>query len=61
MVKITVDLKKCTGCGTCASVCPVGMYEIKKGKSIVIKEKIPSCLECRACEMNCPNKAIKVE
>ena len=32
MVKIVVD-PKCTGCETCVNTCPVGVYEIKDGKS----------------------------
>ncbi|RLI46262.1 ferredoxin, partial [Candidatus Bathyarchaeota archaeon] len=33
MVEIKVDTEKCTGCGTCVDVCPVGVYEIVDGKS----------------------------
>lgn len=58
MVKIEIDLEKCTGCGTCTAVCPSGVYEIKEGKSIVVN--LDACLTCRACETQCPNSAIKV-
>ncbi|MEM2914495.1 MAG: 4Fe-4S binding protein, partial [Candidatus Bathyarchaeia archaeon] len=27
MVRININLDKCTGCGTCVDVCPVGVYE----------------------------------
>ena len=38
MVKIVVD-PKCTGCETCVNTCPVGVYEIKAGKSVPSKVK----------------------
>ena len=38
MVKIVVD-PKCTGCETCVNTCPVGVYEIKDGKSTPTKVK----------------------
>lgn len=58
MVKIVVDNAKCTGCGTCADTCPVGVYEVKEKKSIPVKSE--ECLVCRACEVQCPESAIQV-
>ncbi|RLE57881.1 MAG: ferredoxin [Thermoprotei archaeon] len=58
MPKPVVDMNKCTGCGTCASVCPVGVFEIKEGKAHVVKPE--ECIGCRACETQCPTGAIKV-
>ncbi|MGA3059461.1 MAG: 4Fe-4S dicluster domain-containing protein [Candidatus Bathyarchaeia archaeon] len=57
MVKIVVD-PKCTGCETCVNTCPVGVYEIKDGKSSPTKAS--ECLVCRACEAQCPEGAIQV-
>ncbi|MCD6465198.1 4Fe-4S binding protein [Candidatus Bathyarchaeota archaeon] len=59
MVKIEVDPEKCTGCGTCVEVCPVGVYEIKDNKAVPVN--VDECLLCRACETQCPSNAITIE
>lgn len=61
MVNIRVDESKCIGCGQCANVCPVQMYEIKGGKSKVKQENLKNCMECHACEVSCPQKAITID
>ncbi|MBS7605470.1 MAG: 4Fe-4S binding protein [Candidatus Bathyarchaeia archaeon] len=58
MVKIIVNKDKCTGCGTCVDTCPVGVYELKDGKSVPVN--VSECLVCRACEAQCPEGAIQV-
>jgi NAD-dependent dihydropyrimidine dehydrogenase PreA subunit len=58
LVKIVVNNDKCTGCGTCVDTCPVGVYEIREGKSVPVKAE--ECLVCRACEAQCPQGAIQV-
>jgi NAD-dependent dihydropyrimidine dehydrogenase PreA subunit len=58
MVKIEVDAEKCTGCETCVDTCPVGVYEMKDGKSVPVNAE--DCIVCRACEMECPEGAIQV-
>ena len=58
MVKIVVDNDKCNGCETCVNTCPVGVYEIKDGKSVPVN--VDECLVCRACEAQCPQGAIQV-
>ncbi|RLE82545.1 MAG: ferredoxin [Thermoprotei archaeon] len=59
MPKPVVDEEKCIGCGTCVSVCPVGVYELSEGKAKVVNPD--ACVGCKACEAQCPVNAIKVE
>ena len=58
MVKIVVDTEKCDGCETCVNTCPVGVFEVKEGKSS--PAKVEECLVCRACECQCPTGAVQV-
>jgi NAD-dependent dihydropyrimidine dehydrogenase PreA subunit len=62
MVSIKVDVEKCTGCGTCVSTCPVAVYELRevKGKTVTVVVAEDQCIICRACEAQCPEKAIEV-
>ena len=59
MVEVIVDADKCTGCGTCVDVCPVGVFEIVDGKSSPVN--VDECLVCMACEAQCPENAIEVK
>ena len=61
MIKIKINAIKCTGCEQCIKVCPMEIYIITKGKAKIDEKKTKTCLICRACEVSCPNKAIKIE
>lgn len=60
-VKIAIDHDKCVQCADCVSICPVGVYETKKG------EIIPSGVEfccgetCGQCVSYCQTMAISIE
>ncbi|OYT30277.1 MAG: ferredoxin [Thermofilum sp. ex4484_79] len=59
MPKPVVDKDKCTGCGTCAEICPMQVFDIVEGKAEPVRAD--QCVGCRACEMQCPAGAITVE
>jgi len=56
---IEVDCDTCDFCGTCAEVCPRGVFKVKK-KSIEVKSPL-SCNFCMTCVEECPKKCISVE
>ena len=71
VVTLTLDQQKCTGCGTCTSVCPHAVFALensavennndKKNKKQVRIVDRDACMECGACARNCPAEALAVE
>lgn len=54
-----VDKTKCVGCGDCIDVCPVNVYDLQDGKSVVTNED--DCVGCESCVENCEQQAIEVD
>jgi NAD-dependent dihydropyrimidine dehydrogenase PreA subunit len=60
---------KCIGCGLCSNVCPHAVFamgERKAGglltsKSVASLVNKEACMECGACQMNCPVDAVRVQ
>ena len=62
--------EKCVGCGMCWNVCPHAVFgqEERKNTNLLMKarsvakfERKEACMECGACQLNCPTDAIKVQ
>jgi NAD-dependent dihydropyrimidine dehydrogenase PreA subunit len=50
--------EKCIGCGKREQVCPHGVFNISQGKAQLVEKDL--CIECGACALNCPAKALSV-
>ena len=55
---VKVALEKCTGCGTCAEVCPVEAIKIENDKAQIDEEE---CVDCGTCVEECPEGALSLE
>ncbi|PIU75767.1 ferredoxin [Candidatus Pacearchaeota archaeon CG06_land_8_20_14_3_00_35_12] len=51
--KVSVDAKKCIGCGACVSACPKN-FKLKDGKSHPIKAEIDEK------DLKCVQEAVKI-
>jgi pyruvate formate lyase activating enzyme len=51
------NIERCTGCGTCAGVCPVGAVSLVDGKASFRRDL---CITCGLCEDNCSSNALSV-
>lgn len=58
MPKPEIDYSKCKVTETCINVCPVNVFA-KESNKVIVKNP-QDCIGCRACEVSCPEKAIKV-
>jgi NAD-dependent dihydropyrimidine dehydrogenase PreA subunit len=59
VVSLAYDPELCRGCGRCVEVCPQGVFEMAGGKARIIARD--HCMECGACALNCPFKALAVQ
>ncbi len=53
------DSELCTGCGVCVNVCPHAVFALNSRTIHVVCGD--ACMECGACQVNCPFGAIQVD
>lgn len=54
--KPEIDNQKCTGCGRCSEICPMGNIEILEKKAV----KKGKCTMCYRCFSYCPSRALTI-
>ena len=59
MNTLEYDADLCTGCWMCVAVCPHAVFA--RGNGTVRVVNALGCMECGACEGNCPSGAITVD
>ncbi|MGI6317419.1 MAG: 4Fe-4S binding protein [Firmicutes bacterium] len=52
-----VDVEKCSGCGSCADVCPCEAITVDDVASVDPNE----CTDCGSCVDECPEEAITLD
>jgi len=55
LLEMRVDAARCTGCGLCARLCPVGAIEMREN----LARPGAACEYCQRCAAVCPADAIR--
>jgi len=58
-IKWRVHPAKCTGCGDCVAICPVGALKVKDKIAIMVDPNSCCRESCRICEYHCYKEAIR--
>lgn len=56
---LTYDSRLCVGCQMCSTVCPHRVFEMRGRVAQLVRPE--ACMECGACQNNCPTGAIQVD
>jgi len=57
MTKVSIS-SACNNCKICIDICPMEVFFYDKKVKV---DKKKECIECRACEVQCPKDAIKID
>ncbi len=53
LTRLSVDQVRCTHCGVCARICPMGLDPVRESRSA-------ECIRCFECVASCPGEAVKL-
>jgi len=56
---INVDSETCTGCGTCAKICPMEVIGMDDDIPVIQEGREALCISCGQCEAFCPSGALR--
>ncbi len=62
-IKVDIDPEKCLGpekSGECVRICPVNIFEVKDGKTVIQEANEDECILCRLCLDKCRGSAIAI-
>lgn len=57
---LKVLVERCKGCGICAEFCPKKVLVVSEIEKIEVVNP-DACIQCRQCELRCPDYAIFVQ
>jgi nitroreductase/ferredoxin len=61
----TIDAATCSGCGTCADLCPAHVFEVVEQGGKKLARRVPAfgdgCMRCGHCMAACPTASVTVE
>lgn len=57
---ISLERDRCTGCGTCREICPVGVFgDLDEAKRTTFDDR-DACFNCGACVKQCPEDVLAI-
>jgi Fe-S-cluster-containing hydrogenase component 2 len=58
--QIELDRERCSGCGTCFDICPIGVYgKLDEDKKTTSRD-LHACFAYSACTRQCPERALSL-
>lgn len=59
-MSLNILANRCKGCGICVEFCPKKVLIVNKYEKVEVANA-DACIQCRQCEMRCPDFAIFVK